>query len=139
MRPLPRHRSLPDTPLVQEICPQPCPGRCKTSLLPEGPLGNETLQCGEQILRFLSLLPLHTATIKIKTLESEPRFVGFFFSFVCLGTLLLPYQLLSSINNTVTTKFKFLYEMLTNLILFLFLTFILYYLDSLFFFLKNLT
>lgn len=75
MRPLPRHRSLPDMPLVQEICPQPCPGRCKTSLLPEGPLGNETLQCGEQILRFLSLLPLHTATIKIKTLESETRVV----------------------------------------------------------------
>lgn len=66
---------------------------------------------------------------------------GLFFSlqFLCLGTLLLPYPLLSSINNTVTTKFKFLYEMLTNLILFLFLTFILYYLDSLFLFLKNLT
>lgn len=48
---------------------------------------------------------------------------GLFFSlqFLCLGTLLLPYQLLSSINNTVTTKFKFLYEMLTNFILFLFL------------------
>lgn len=99
-----------------------------TSLLPKGPLGNETLQYGEQILRFLSLLSLHTAMIKIKTLESEPRFVGVFFSFVCLGTLLLPYQLLSSINNTVSTKFKFLYEMLTNLILFSFFFYHLYYL-----------
>lgn len=64
---------------------------------------------------------------------------GLFFSlqFLCLGTLLLPYQLLSSINNTVSTKFKFLYEMLTYLILFLFLTFILYYHYSLFFIFKK--
>lgn len=66
--------------------------------------------------------------LKSKLLKVNPGLLGFFFSFVCLGTLLLPYQLLSSINNTVSTKFKFLYEMLTNLILFSFFFYHLYYL-----------
>lgn len=67
----------------------------------------------------------------------KPRLL-FFFSFECLGTLLLPCHLLSNINNTIPTKFKLFYEMLTNFILVL-LSFILYYLYSFIFFFKILT
>lgn len=73
--------------------------------------------------------------IKIKTLVSETQVVVFF-SFECLGTLLLPCHLLSNINNTIPTKFKLFYEMLTNFILVL-LSFILYYLYSFIFFFQN--
>lgn len=60
----------------------------------------------------------------------KPRLL--FFLFECLGTLLLPCNLLSNINNTIPTKFKLFYEMLTNLILVL-LSFISYYHCSIFF------